>query len=82
MIAASAQTAVSACFNGFGVKMTYSNKILIYHLATDGLAPILRHKVDDFNEEEFKIWCDYHYSICREKSILGASSHGLIIGSK
>lgn len=52
------------------------------HAATDGLSPILSEKVDTLSEDEFEIWCDYHYKVCREKSILGASSHGLCIGVK
>lgn len=52
------------------------------HFAQDGLAPLLSHKVDGWDEDQFKIWCDYHYSICREQSILGASNHVIIIGEK
>ncbi len=55
---------------------------IVEHFAQDGLSPLLREKVDAFNEEQFKIWCEYHYSVCREKSIIGTSSHGLIIGRK
>ncbi|MDF2821547.1 MAG: SAM-dependent methyltransferase [Clostridiales bacterium] len=58
------------------------NLTIIDHLATDGLSKILRDKIDRMSEEEFRIWCDYHYSVCREKSILGASNHGLVIGRK
>lgn len=50
--------------------------------AQDGLAPLLHEKVDNWNEEQFKIWCDYHYSICRENSVLGSSNHVVIIGEK
>jgi len=52
------------------------------HFAQDGLAPLLHSKVDNWNEDQFKIWCDYHYSVCREESILGASNHVIIIGEK
>lgn len=55
---------------------------VVDHFAQDGLSPLLRQSVDAFSEEQFKIWCDYHYSVCREKSVLGASNHGLIIGRK
>lgn len=55
---------------------------IIDHLATDGISPMLRDKIDKMSEEEFEVWCDYHYMVCREKSILGASNHGLIIGRK
>lgn len=52
------------------------------HFAQDGLAPLLSYKVDSWNERQFKIWCDYHYSICREQSVLGSSNHVIIIGEK
>lgn len=55
---------------------------IIDHFAQDGLAPLLSHKVDNWEESQFKIWCDYHYSICREQSVLGASNHVVIIGRK
>lgn len=55
---------------------------VIDHFAQDGLTPTFANKVDDWNEEEFKIWCDYHYSVCREESILGASNHVIIVGKK
>ncbi len=52
------------------------------HFAQDGLTPLLAQKVDKWNESQFKIWCDYHYSVCREQSVLGASNHVIIIGKK
>lgn len=55
---------------------------IVDHFAQDGLAPLLHEKVDNWNEEQFKIWCDYHYSICRENSVLGSSNHVVIIGEK
>ena len=48
----------------------------------DGIAPLLSRKVDSWNEAQFRIWCDYHYTICREQSILGSSNHVVIIGQK
>lgn len=55
---------------------------IIDHFAQDGLAPLLYDKVDSFNEKEFETWCNYHYSVCREKSLLGASNHVIIVGKK
>ena len=52
------------------------------HFVQDGATPHFSEKVDSWNDEEFKVWCDYHYSICREKSLLGASNHVIIIGKK
>lgn len=66
------------------MEQLYSSKGLkiIDHFAQDGTAPLLSHKVDQWNETEFETWCQYHYSICREQSILGASNHVIIIGTK
>ena len=55
---------------------------IVDHFAQDGLAPLLSQKVDKWDENQFKTWCDYHYSVCREQSILGASNHVVIIGKK
>ena len=55
---------------------------IVDHFAQDGLAPLLSQKVDQWDEKQFKIWCDYHYSVCREQSVLGASNHVIIIGRK
>ena len=59
-----------------------NNLVIEDHLAADGISPILSENVDNMTEDEFKIWCDYHYFICREKSILGMSNHGLLIAKK
>lgn len=59
------------------------NKLdVIEHFAQDGITPQFSEKVDKWNAEQFKVWCDYHYSVCREKSLLGASNHVVIIGQK
>lgn len=55
---------------------------VVDHFAQDGLTPQFCGIVDKWNDEQFKIWCDYHYSVCREKSTLGASNHVVIVGRK
>lgn len=55
---------------------------IIDHFAQDGLTPLFSDKVDNWNEEQFKIWSEYHYSVCREEAILGASNHVIIVGRK
>ena len=52
------------------------------HFAQDGIAPLLREKIDALDAAQFKVWCDYHYGICREPSVLGASNHVVIAGKK
>ncbi|HHZ06471.1 MAG TPA: methyltransferase domain-containing protein, partial [Clostridiales bacterium] len=55
---------------------------IVDHFAQDGISTTLGEKIDRLNDEQFNIWCDYHYKTCREKSILGASNHSMIIGRK
>lgn len=59
-----------------------NNVQIIDHFAQDGLTPSFSRIVDKWNDDQFKIWCDYHYSVCREESILGASNHVIIVGKK
>jgi hypothetical protein len=55
---------------------------IVEHFAQDGLTPLFAEKVDKWNAEQFKIWMDYHMSVCTEKSIIGMSNHVVIIGRK
>lgn len=55
---------------------------VLRHFAQDGLLPMLREKADQWNEEQFGTWCDYHLSVCEEKSIVGMSNHAVIVGRK
>ncbi len=64
-----------------GIMHTYDFQIAD-HLATDGLSSFLSERIDAMSDEEYEVWCKYHYMVCREKSILGSSNHGLIIGQK
>ena len=59
-----------------------NNVQIIDHFAQDGLTPSFSRIVDKWNDDQFKIWCDYHYSVCRDESILGASNHVIIVGKK
>ncbi len=33
-------------------------------------------------KELFETWCNYHYSVCRERFVPGASNHVVIVGRK
>ena len=55
---------------------------IVDHFSQDGLTPMFASVVDTWSEEEFRIWCDHHYSVCREESTLGASNHVIIVGRK
>ncbi len=56
--------------------------IVLDHAGVDWLSLFMREKVNNLTEEELAVWCEYHYRVCREKSLLGASSHGLVIAKK
>lgn len=55
---------------------------IVDHFAQDGATPHFAEKVDKWNKDQFQIWCDYHYSVCRERTLLGASNHVMIVGKK
>jgi len=55
---------------------------VLEHAATDGMSIFLQDKINSMNQSEFELWCDYHYATREEKSILGISNHGLIVGRK
>ncbi len=55
---------------------------IIDHFAQDGITPLLSEKVDRWTDDEFKIWCEHHFRICRERTLLGASNHVIIAGRK
>lgn len=55
---------------------------MIYNIATDGLKFIIRDTVNNLNDIDFGKWMDMHYKTCEDKSIIGASEHGLFIGRK
>lgn len=56
--------------------------MVVDHFAQDGLTPQFAETVDRWDEAQFQAWCDYHYSVCREPSTLGASNHVVIVGRK
>lgn len=56
--------------------------VINHHIATDGLNYTLADTINALNDEEFNSWFYYHLRTCEDKSILGYSSHGLIIGNK
>ncbi len=54
----------------------------IDHIGSDGVASILSDKLNDFNQEEFNKWMDYHLMTCSDSSLVGYSQHGLYICKK
>ncbi|MFC4099182.1 class I SAM-dependent methyltransferase [Paenibacillus xanthanilyticus] len=54
----------------------------IAHVGTDGISHTIQHDIDQLDEQQFDAWMNYHVRTCGERSILGLSSHGLVIGQK
>ncbi|MBT2293758.1 class I SAM-dependent methyltransferase [Paenibacillus albidus] len=52
------------------------------HVATDGCAFFMREQMNQWSEEQYQIWADYHLSTCEERTLLGYSNHGLYVGRK
>lgn len=74
-------------FNTFYVEefnnlMSNYNVEHITDVATDGLSSILKDNVNELNDEEFRIWLDYHFKNCERKDLQGYSNHMLYIGKK
>lgn len=52
------------------------------HIATDGIADMLRTSINDFTNEEFDLWMQYHLDTCENPNLIGYSKHCLYIGRK
>lgn len=52
------------------------------HITTDGMMSTLAAKINEFEDDEFEKWMEYHLSICEESSLVGCGLHGLYIGNK
>lgn len=62
--------------------MNDNNLNKLTHIATDGISDILRLRVNEFNEEEFDLWMNYHLETCDNPNLMGYTQHGLYIGRK
>lgn len=48
-------------------------------VATDGATRYIRQVIDEMDEETYKIYLDYHFTICERQDLIGASHHCLDI---
>ncbi len=55
---------------------------MLHNIATDGIANIISDKINNFSEEEFKVWVRYQLSICEREDLQGYSCHMLYICRK
>lgn len=52
------------------------------HAGTDGISHTIHEHIDGLGPEQFESWMKYHFQTCRERSILGMSTHGLYVCRK
>lgn len=60
---------------GFGVKK-------LCHVALDGMSNFMYGTAKLINDAGIKKWQKYHFEVCEEYSLLGASYHNMFIGRK
>ncbi|MCR5186120.1 MAG: class I SAM-dependent methyltransferase [Clostridia bacterium] len=52
------------------------------YVATDGVGRVMREEIDNMNDEEYKMFVNYHLSICEREDLIGYSGHILSIVEK
>ena len=62
--------------------MSKYNITFLHNISTDGIGNFLSEKVNNYSEEEFKIWTRYHLSICEREDLQGFSCHMLYVCKK
>ncbi|MFC6332981.1 class I SAM-dependent methyltransferase [Paenibacillus septentrionalis] len=55
---------------------------IVDHVATDGLSHTIDQEVDALDEQQYELYRSYHLATCRERSMLGISTHGLLLARK
>lgn len=51
-------------------------------IAADGMSSEFKNYINEFTQEEFEIYLDYHLKTCHRKDLIGHSSHVLEIIEK
>lgn len=66
---------VKELMNKFDVKK-------LCYVASDGIGRVMREDIDNMSDDEYKIFVDYHLSICEREDLIGYSGHILSIVEK
>lgn len=66
---------VKQIINSFNLKK-------LHYVATDGVGRVIRNVIEEMSEEEYKMYVNYHLSICERKDLIGYSGHILSIVEK
>ncbi|QQK08630.1 class I SAM-dependent methyltransferase [Miniphocaeibacter halophilus] len=59
-----------------------SNLKLLNIIAQDGVMELFVNEINEFTEEEFNKWLEYHFYICKKPEMQGISNHNLFICEK
>ena len=62
--------------------MSVNSILKIKHLATDGIADMLRLSINSLSSEEFDLWMNYHLDTYENTNLIEYSKHCLYIGRK
>lgn len=62
--------------------MSKYNVELLHNVATDGIAYMIKDKINNLTDEEFEVYKKYHYSTCEREDLQGYSCHMLYICKK
>ena len=54
----------------------------ICYVATDGVGRVMREDIDNMTDEEYRMFVNYHLSICEREDLIGYSGHILSIIEK
>ncbi len=54
----------------------------LHYVASDGIGNIINDDLENMSDEEYKIFIDYHLSICERSDLIGYSGHILLICEK
>jgi ubiquinone/menaquinone biosynthesis C-methylase UbiE len=54
----------------------------LHHIGVDGINQVIRDKLNAASDEHFRQFMEYHLRTCEDESIIGVSTHGLLIGQK
>ena len=58
------------------------DKKVISYVATDGVGRIMKNDINNMTDEEYKMYVNYHLSICEREDLIGYSGHILSIIEK
>lgn len=67
----------------FAKQFKNTNTKFLKHIATDGIAPLMRDYIDEImSEENYNLLLEQHFATCERPELLGYSSHMLYVCEK